>query len=704
MGKQSGATDRVFSFEPHSLLWHYLAMIVVLLLVTIGAAFLILTISADKLRNGDLERLQLSLERDTEQMENSLYNTAALSSITEKSIYYEYIKMDRSGSLDKKYYPVMVSFQQLLLGQISIRGSGASTLLYFPGVNSIVGTKGIYPVAESCFEDCYQYESTEADTILQHLRRRNTVVLLPAEQVTIHGETSGNYLTCIVHPLDKNVAVISLYSEEAILDMLGYSVMPEGTVIDIYVNDTLLLHAGEGHFRQQDCHELTAQMPILSAAVHAYIPRSYITQQIMSVETVSIAIIAIAFAAGVSMAFYISNSAVKPLREIVQTHEQDGYTGRNELEKINHIIDEGKSRNQALTAMVAEQILARGLAGTILSPSDERMLARANMFPRQKFYVAIIHTGMESNARLGAYFQKRGGFRHHAIINRKETGFLIDGDKKSLLQFADLVDQFNKSASPEEQDLFCGISALMESIGDIHIGAHQARASMPKAPGCNIFSGAINARGIDWIQCERLYQCMFSIDPESSGRLFNKIMESANSLNGREIFYSVRMVLRSSAEEMGIGLEELDSLEYNPRDLPQENLNQLQMVLHKLHSKMQNQQEAEQSDAILKYIRDNMHDSNLCAAIVAEAFSVSEKWIYETVRRARAESFGAYLLGLRMKLAAKLLLTTRDSIGQITEACGYTSSSTFYRVFKKYYGVPPGQYREDPDTGVRKTR
>lgn len=701
MEKRPRLFRRAFASTSRSLLWRYLAMIISVLLISIAAALLILAISVSKLRNDDLERIRLSLDQSTEQMESSLYNTTVLASITEQSVYYEYIKMERSGSLDKKYYPVMAYFQQILLSQISIRGNSDATLLYFSGVNSVVGTKGIYPAAEACFQDSYQYESTQVDTILEHLRRKNGIVLLPAEQVTIHGENSGKYLTCIVHPLDKNVAVMTLYSEAAILEALEYSMMPEGTVIEIRANNTVLLHAGSGNINSRDYHELTARMPILSATVHAYIPRSYLVQQIISAETISIAIIALTFAVGVCMAFYISISAVKPLREILKAHEQDDYTGSNELEKITHILDEGKSKNQALTIMVAEQILARGLSGTILSPADERMLIRANLFPKQLYYVAIIHTGIEINAQLGTYFQEKGGFCHHAIINRKETGFLIDGNKKCLLQFTDLIDQFNKSCAPNDQSLFCGISTLIEGIENIHIGTHQARVSMPKTPGCSMFTGTIYSQGIDWIQCERFYQCMFSIDLESSNQFLHKIMESVNSLNGREIFYAVRLVLRSAAEEMGIALEELDSLEYNPRDLPLENMNQLQNVLQKLHKQMMNQknrQTEEQSDAILKYIGDNMHDSNLCAAMVAEAFHVSEKWIYETVRRTKQKSFGEYLLDLRMKRAAKLLLTTRDSIGQITQACGYTGSSTFYRLFKKYYGVPPGQYREDPDT------
>ena len=46
-----------------------------------------------------------------------------------------------------------------------------------------------------------------------------------------------------------------------------------------------------------------------------------------------------------------------------------------------------------------------------------------------------------------------------------------------------------------------------------------------------------------------------------------------------------------------------------------------------------------------------------------------------------------------MKEAARLLCTTQKPVDEIAEACGYPAQSTFYRVFKKYYGDSPSKYR-----------
>ena len=58
-------------------------------------------------------------------------------------------------------------------------------------------------------------------------------------------------------------------------------------------------------------------------------------------------------------------------------------------------------------------------------------------------------------------------------------------------------------------------------------------------------------------------------------------------------------------------------------------------------------------------------------------------------------TFNEYLLSLRMKRAAYLLATTQNGVTEIADQCGYQASSTFFRVFKKYYGMSPGQYRTE---------
>ena len=52
-----------------------------------------------------------------------------------------------------------------------------------------------------------------------------------------------------------------------------------------------------------------------------------------------------------------------------------------------------------------------------------------------------------------------------------------------------------------------------------------------------------------------------------------------------------------------------------------------------------------------------------------------------------------YANQMRMTLASELLQTKELGIAQIAEKTGYHSQSAFIRMFKKWYGVTPGQFR-----------
>ena len=53
-----------------------------------------------------------------------------------------------------------------------------------------------------------------------------------------------------------------------------------------------------------------------------------------------------------------------------------------------------------------------------------------------------------------------------------------------------------------------------------------------------------------------------------------------------------------------------------------------------------------------------------------------------------------YLNRLRVHAAVELLLQTDESIQEIASRSGFQDHAYFSRVFRKIYGVPPGQLRK----------
>ena len=56
-------------------------------------------------------------------------------------------------------------------------------------------------------------------------------------------------------------------------------------------------------------------------------------------------------------------------------------------------------------------------------------------------------------------------------------------------------------------------------------------------------------------------------------------------------------------------------------------------------------------------------------------------------------SFAAYMTGVRMEEAARLLRETDDKTYLIAEKTGYTDANYFSYVFKRKYSMSPSKYR-----------
>ncbi|MBO5071059.1 MAG: helix-turn-helix transcriptional regulator [Roseburia sp.] len=80
-------------------------------------------------------------------------------------------------------------------------------------------------------------------------------------------------------------------------------------------------------------------------------------------------------------------------------------------------------------------------------------------------------------------------------------------------------------------------------------------------------------------------------------------------------------------------------------------------------------------------------------AVLADRFHVSIAYMSYLVKKETGEYFSDYLWALRMKKAKELLLTTRQSVDEISLAVGYVNTSSFRRKFKQETGLTPSQFR-----------
>ena len=91
---------------------------------------------------------------------------------------------------------------------------------------------------------------------------------------------------------------------------------------------------------------------------------------------------------------------------------------------------------------------------------------------------------------------------------------------------------------------------------------------------------------------------------------------------------------------------------------------------------------------IIKFINRN-YLNNITYDIITEKFFVSKPVINNVLRKYTGYTLREYVETLRLK-DAKAMLETKDA-KRVAELCGYKTYSTFFRAYKRFYGVCPSE-------------
>ncbi|NQX62695.1 AraC family transcriptional regulator [Paenibacillus qinlingensis] len=94
-----------------------------------------------------------------------------------------------------------------------------------------------------------------------------------------------------------------------------------------------------------------------------------------------------------------------------------------------------------------------------------------------------------------------------------------------------------------------------------------------------------------------------------------------------------------------------------------------------------------------KIIQQHYADRELSLFKIAELIDMSPAYLGRIFKKLTAQSIPDYLNEYRIDRAKEFLSTTHDSIEEISQKTGYNNSTYFYKVFKKYTGITPAEYR-----------
>lgn len=165
--------------------------------------------------------------------------------------------------------------------------------------------------------------------------------------------------------------------------------------------------------------------------------------------------------------------------------------------------------------------------------------------------------------------------------------------------------------------------------------------------------------------------------------------------NFQQIFYSIRGVLLNAAQKTGC--EDISFLCGYDRRRPMQkqvrDLCECCLMIGSHVDALKQSHNLQLQQSLLRWLEENFSCQNLNAAMAAETFGISKKYVSQFLKDQTGRSFNEYVEELRLTHAMTLLRTTELSITEIAANCGFSTQNTFYKAFRRRYDLSPSAVR-----------
>ncbi len=99
-------------------------------------------------------------------------------------------------------------------------------------------------------------------------------------------------------------------------------------------------------------------------------------------------------------------------------------------------------------------------------------------------------------------------------------------------------------------------------------------------------------------------------------------------------------------------------------------------------------------EKVIAYIHKNYADSAMTNEDISNHFNYHPYHLSRIMKQETGKTLHQYLIYYRIRVAKNLLLTTQNSIEQISWQCGFGSTAYFIKTFKDHTGETPTSYRK----------
>lgn len=245
----------------------------------------------------------------------------------------------------------------------------------------------------------------------------------------------------------------------------------------------------------------------------------------------------------------------------------------------------------------------------------------------------------------------------------------------------------------------------LEQLSSVYWQARNMAAYSDRTQKVCYLSGEslVRVTTTDITSLERLNEYLLSGRAQEAQALIGEVfrVDDLSPQNFQQAFFSVRGVLIAAAQK--VGCEDIAWLcAYDNQQSARRQVQNLcdccfEICSH-VDSLKRSHNEALQRH-ILAWLNEQYTRPNLNIAMAAEQFHISKKYVTQFLKDQTGKSFTEYVEELRLARAMELLRGSELGITEISVQCGFSTQNTFYKAFRRRFGISPSavRRRESPE-------
>ena len=627
-----------------------------------------------------------------------------------------YFKPEKIISIEQKSHSYLIQYEVNRSENLSYPFT-LNEYIFYTDDENIMTSDGTYS-KELFFSSINRYENLP-DDIFREAGNSDEIQILPATEVKVHG--SGIFVLPIVTRTRRNGSTavhIANLDAERIRDILFSSNSTYDWIIsDTETGVTLLSSTDDVVLNPQDKTYISIQDSISGITIEAADSENGFSG-LNKIIYLSVFLMLIIILFGSHTVIVLARMIFRPFENIqsILSHPS------NEIEAIEESIASlVEDKNELEAKNIRHKILMAINKMPVDKDNLEADLRKSCAFSFTHYALCcflfkdddIDHTSTIENVIKKAFEEKTVNF---LLINMDSLMVEVLLNADDFSDSETIVDKMCTLLENDNSDAFFGMSTETEDLSRLSSLHKEAVAAIPpriattsKHGRCYSSIPKNETISFSFYDQKGIRNNILSGNKEELHQFLSDLIEKNDSKNLNmnsmcEVLQQILLTAKNVLDIEGHSTEEIHtfSLLYNSLSRQQDRsmLSKLEKetisILEEIQSLCTVQDTENQSlkiKEIINYINQN-YLRELYLDLMAEELEMSPKYLSALFKKETGKNITDYVTELKISKAKEMIVENNLKIGEIASAVGIDSRATFVRLFKKFEGITPSEYKK----------